>query len=785
MSIRRRVAVCVFSGLALCLSAMAEPLDLTAATVVVRDAEAPEAVAATVLSEEVAGRTGLAWKVADSWPAEGPAVAVAVAHGRAVDGRPVPEGAAPDRAEGYAIRTDISDPGRPVVWVVGADRRGALFGVGKLLRAVDAVQGKVSLSAPLNLTSAPVYPMRGHQLGFRARANSWDAWTVDQFDRHIRELALFGTNAIENIPFQDKDDSRHFKVSRRDMNREMSRICDQYDLEYWVWTPAEFDLKDAKLRAESLAQHEQLYADCPRMDGVFFPGGDPGSNPSELVMPFIADVAKVLARYHPKAKVWMSLQGFEDADVDHFYKWIAKEKPDWFGGAVAGPSSPPIAETRARLPREHALRHYPDITHSVRAQYPVGWIDPAFAFTLGRECVNPRPVAYSYIHNTSAPYTVGFISYSDGVHDDFNKALWSALAWDPAQEPRSIAIDYARQYFRSDVAETAADGILCLERNWEGAAAQNGGIDATLALWQGLEARAPELAGNWRWQLCLLRAYYDAYVRHRLIHETALENEANARMAEASATGADAAMDAALAVLKRAETEPVRPELRARVVDLCEALFQSIGLQTSVPKYGASGAERGAVLDYLDYPLNNRWWLEDEIGKVRALGSEEAKRARLLELANWENPGPGGYYDDIGNVAQSAHVIRGEQINTVGHPETLPVPDFMWWDNGLRRVRQSWISKMDWPLGLRYFGLDPEADYVLRTTGNGQCLVRVNGSRLVPTIDGKQVGEIKEFPIPRRLYREGTITLTFDVPYEPGINWREASRLNEVWLLKK
>lgn len=73
----------------------------------------------------------------------------------------------------------------------------------------------------------------------------------------------------------------------------------------------------------------------------------------------------------------------------------------------------------------------------------------------------------------------------------------------------------------------------------------------------------------------------------------------------------------------------------------------------------------------------------------------------------------------------------------------------------------------------------------MRTTGNGQCLLRVNGELVAPTVDGKGIGEIKEFPIPKRLYSNGVITLTFDVPFEPGVNWREASRLNEVWLIKK
>ena len=92
---------------------------------------------------------------------------------------------------------------------------------------------------------------------------------------------------------------------------------------------------------------------------------------------------------------------------------------------------------------------------------------------------------------------------------------------------------------------------------------------------------------------------------------------------------------------------------------------------------------------------------------------------------------------------------------------------------------------MDWPIGLRYEGIDPQAGYEVRTTGYGQCLLRVNGQRVMPTADGREVGEVKRFPIPKELYQDGSIVLTFDLPHEPGVNWRKASRLSEVWLIKK
>lgn len=61
----------------------------------------------------------------------------------------------------------------------------------------------------------------------------------------------------------------------------------------------------------------------------------------------------------------------------------------------------------------------------------------------------------------------------------------------------------------------------------------------------------------------------------------------------------------------------------------------------------------------------------------------------------------------------------------------------------------------------------------------------MNGERIEPTADGRGIGDIKAFPVPKKLYQDGVIKLTFDVPDEPGVNWREASRLTEVWLIKQ
>src|SRR5205085_4998136 len=153
-------------------------------------------------------------------------------------------------------------------------------------RALHYGPDTLQLDEPLEIVTAPQYRLRGHQLGYRARANSYDAWTPEQYEQYIRELAIFGTNAIENIPFEDAQPSPHMRLPRDQMNVRISEICAKYDLQYWVWTPADFSLTDDARRSAALRQHEELYRTCPRLDAVFFPGGDPGDNPPERVIPF-------------------------------------------------------------------------------------------------------------------------------------------------------------------------------------------------------------------------------------------------------------------------------------------------------------------------------------------------------------------------------------------------------------------------------------------------------------------------------------------------------------------
>ncbi|MCX6620612.1 MAG: hypothetical protein NTY38_05965 [Acidobacteria bacterium] len=176
-------------------------------------------------------------------------------------------------ADGYRLTVE-----RDRVEVSGNDARGLLFGVGRLLRESRMERQRFTIADGLNITTSPKYALRGHQLGYRPKTNAYDAWNTGMWEQYIRELAIFGTNAIELIPPRSDDDadSPHFPLPPMDMMVEMSRIANEYGLDVWIWYPAlDKNYDDPKIVQAALVEWGEVFRKLPRIDAVFVPGGDP------------------------------------------------------------------------------------------------------------------------------------------------------------------------------------------------------------------------------------------------------------------------------------------------------------------------------------------------------------------------------------------------------------------------------------------------------------------------------------------------------------------------------
>ena len=173
----------------------------------------------------------------------------------------------------------------------------------------------------LKISTAPKYSLRGHQLGYRPKTNSYDGWNVAMWEQYIRDLAVFGTNAIELIPPRSDDaaDSPQFPLPPMQMMIEMSRLADEYGLDVWIWYPAmDRDYSDPETVESALKEWGEVFRQLPRIDAVFVPGGDPGHTEPKYLMALLEKQTANLHRYHPKAQMWISPQSFNREWMDEF-----------------------------------------------------------------------------------------------------------------------------------------------------------------------------------------------------------------------------------------------------------------------------------------------------------------------------------------------------------------------------------------------------------------------------------------------------------------------------------
>lgn len=756
--------------------------DLTNAVVFVSEgASAREARALDFLLDEVEARTNLRWNVVTTAP-------------YATEAHPVIQLArcgvgVPDKAEAYAINVDHA---ANTVTVFGHDERGVLFGAGRLLREMRLEPGSATIPASLSIATAPETPLRGHQLGYRPKTNSYDAWTPEMWEQYLRDLIVFGTNAVELIPPRSDDaaTSPHFPLPQIEMMKIMSQLCDDYGLDVWIWYPAlDKDYTDPATLEFALNEWHDVFRQLPRVDAIFVPGGDPGHTEPLVMMSLLEKQTANLHKTHPNATMWMSPQGFYKDWMDIFLNYMQTEQPKWMTGIVFGPQNRMrIEDLRAALPAQYPIRHYPDITHTNMCQFPVPDWDLAYALTETREPINPRPTQFAHIYQLFKRDTCGFITYSEGCNDDVNKMIWSGLGWDSATPVEEILRQYARYFIGPRFEEDFAKGLVQLERNWTGPLAENAGVLDTLAGFQAMEKRALDAEKkNWRFQQGLYRAYYDAYDFLRLNYELDLEKEAMDALKKYK-RGALKAMDSAEAILARADNERIAQELRARVFELAEDLFQSIRMQLSVPKYQAIGTERGANLDLIDYPLNDRPWLNDRFAAIRTMDSEKARRAAIKEIVHWTDPGAGGFYDNFGAPGEQPHLVRKGDYSD---------PEFKTEPNMARdtepHFKRAWNAFADTryesDMYAQYDGLDPQARYTVRVIYAGDNMQRkmrmgADGTLIHDYVDRPNPPAPLEFDLPQEVTADGSVTLTFAQEHG-GRGSGRGCQVAEIWLIKK
>jgi hypothetical protein len=314
-----------------------------------------------------------------------------------------------------------------------------------------------------------------------------------------------------------------------------------------------------------------------------------------------------------------------------------------------------------------------------------------------------------------------------------------------------------------------------------------------------MERDAPEeVLSNPRFQMGLIRAYFDAYAFRRLVYETELEQMAREILSSAKDKGSKEAIKEAGEVLAKATNEPVKPELRERCQALADSLFRSISAQLTVERHNAVNG-RGNFIDNIDLPLNDVMWITDKLTAIEKITSEQERLQEIDKMLNRTNPGPGGFYDNFGTPKSRERIIS--RVPLEKDPCNLASPRISFgiglkgkeWVHHVTAVGfegqaspASWMNQVttlyDQPLEIVYDKLDPKSSYTIRVAYTGRFPSKIKMvADDIPVHDFIKTGikPIYEFQIPPKAVADGVV----EFKWTCGEGER-GSQVSEIWIIK-
>lgn len=641
--------------------------------------------------------------------------------------------------------------------------RGLIFGYSLFLRKCTFKDGIITLTTNISGTFTPQKEIRGHQAGYRTTPNTYDAWDYEQYFQYYLDMMAFGCNTVEHNGSKPKENFRNalMKYDQEEFLVEASKLADAVDLDVSLWHAN----ADDETEAEALEIREKLYSSMPRLNIVFPPGGDPGELPADEFIDRCKKIEKVLKKYHPDGKMHPSAQAPHSIrDWGKVFCDSLKNEPEEIDAVIMGPNHAfPIHELRKRVPEKYPLRFYPDITHNLRCEYPVNFLEDdwhyTYAATLSRESVNPRPTELRTLHRIFSPYTIGSVSYSEGVHDDLNKAVWSALEWDCNTNLREAVLDYARYFMHGTDEEKLTDCIFLLEKNWQGAPEENPCIDLCYKMFCELKNDYPILSGNWRFIELYFRACCDKLVKMRRVFELTLCKNATEYLEKGN-------IDVALAILNTPFNDEYNT-LRKEIDFLGKKLFDLIGLQLDVEHYCADSWERGATLETIDNNVTDRAFLTKKLEYALTLPEDERK-GFINRLISCRKSNPNEIYYSVALHGLNTLGVRQEGEFYMDVYADKPVAKELSLPMGMTKVYDHLSFKA------LFGGFKADTDYTLKIAYKTDINPEIKHHRIIANgktiYDGEQYGGKKDPVFDKEILVKGFESAEYILPKEVFIN---------------
>lgn len=741
--------------------------------------------------------------------------------------------------ESFVIDFEMGQSNLQKVYILGADNRGVLYGLGKFLYLSMLEENGVKFQMT-NLYSAPAFEVRSANCqltlpmdpGVTKNRNA-RKWSKQEGINSLEETVLAGANAQMHgwggsppLSLKDYPVKGEKAVSRwrNDISAELGILfivqnsingLQEKDVEKeWI---AEHFADDPKLicpsvpeaRAALIKSRELYFKHCGKIDHFIICPADVAGCHCEKCKPWAntvynlsKEIADVLHKYHPNAKVYVSNQEYDWNENDLFFNRIRNEDSSWLAGYSYAPGgsenstygylklnekwniypgcSPDYTFLKSRLNYLHPYQDilsFPDITHWKRSENGLKVIDPVLSEVYHRRTFNARPKAYEKILKQTFPYINGSTAYTEGIYDDFNKFLFLRLLWNPNLSAKEIALEYYTYHCGLEAGKILAKAVFSGEENYAKSVLQNAdGIEKFYSMVEQAGKIMPEhyMKNNWRYRMICERATIDLYLLYKQQAATEIYNKAISELTNIDSKQKE--FKNALVEVKESLSKPVETEKMLLLKQQAERLDNDINDIAAV-RFHAIG-----TMDKVDNV--GIIWLRSQIEKAIQLQDESQSKKVIENVLNYTKIEDGEFYDNCGTIDQQSHFdfSSGELYYGTGK-----------WPKDARPSQRYYNYSFNAIDGLvfNYTNLDANAKYqatVCYPNPGGVSFALDSSREFLIYADGVQIGHAK--PV-----GNGFEYFTFDIPAEITsdgllrLETRKGPRskytcISEVWIKK-
>jgi hypothetical protein len=672
--------------------------------------------------------------------------------------------------EGFLLRAVPTDTGLTLL-AAGIDPRGVLYCAGEILRQVIVGERSVRCPVDLALRTAPAFEVRGTQFGqsgVARRKAKVRPWTHEETTRVILDYALAGANTFNFATRTGDDDPMHRFFKAFDL-KNLIQYCPNVGSGPPEWGATESIGRVGYLcpsvpaaREALLKKADNAFRNYTSLDYVRFNAGDGGGCECDRCKPYgkvfielCEAMAAIVHRYHPKCEIFITNQKL-DNDSDRAIFAYLREKPrPWLRAFCYGPGSDAMSwqpghrqthrmdlfrypgfgpydrylkEILHELPPEQDIVFYNEITHWRYSQNgyvqmyprpdlngdlppPPGHFvyerrpDPYLTMVYDRLTFFAWPRYYHYVFGETLRYGIGDVTHSSGHHDHFNQWMWQRLLWNPHTAVEAVVDEYARTWFGPAAAPWMARAIFQLEANLQDhlddPLPTREGIDAYYQYVQRAGANISDRRRDdqWLWRMYMQKAAIDKYTQLAVRRQLTLQRHIENTLADAIERGdLDPEIDRALNRLAaQSESDEMR-RLREQAERLGEESNAIFGV-------------RSEGIFNLDHDFIGLGWMKRQLMRAKAADGRD-KIALLMMITDYENPGIGGYYDNLGTTGYAPHLVNGSPYDH-GQPY---VPQMLSEANRPSQRSMAFTQHESQGVTLAYDDLDPAARYRVRFT---------------------------------------------------------------------